>query len=142
MLGGKERKKTSLSKKRTDRTDVMSSAVDKNGNVTPGAKAAAAEASIQAAREASRVKQGHLECLARLVLFSPVIPDGETSHWSVVSVGDLKWLPPGLNEHTRLTDYDRTKLQTFLYTGGHVEKWNSYVFARVENSECITSVLH
>ncbi len=120
----------------------MASTVDKNGNVTPGAKAAAAEASIQAAREASRVKQGHLECLARLVLFSPGIPEGESSHWSVVSVGNLKWLPAGLNESTRLTDYDRTRLITFHYTCGPVEKWPSYVFARVENSECFTSVLH
>ena len=120
----------------------MASAVDNNGNVTPGAKAAAAAASIQAAREASRVKQGHLECLARLVLFSPVIPEGETSHWSVVSVGNLKWLPPGINEHTRLTDYDRTKLISFAYTCGPVETWKSYVFTRVENSKCITFVLH
>ncbi len=66
--------------------------------------------------------------------FSPRLhkSDKTCMHWSVVSYGDYKWLPAGVNEHTKLTLADRTALRMLQYIIPACPKWESYIFCRVE----------
>ena len=116
--------------------------LDSNGNAKGSAKAAAVMQEGQSAREIARVKAGHLQSLARLVLFTPELPEGETNHFSVVAVNDIKWVPPGISTKVKLSDLDRCQLRTFQYTDGVTPDCKSCVFARVEGGSCFTLVLH
>ncbi len=92
-------------------------------------------ASAAKARERARVKNGHLTTLSRLVLFSPKVhkkTDRKCQHWSVVSYGDFKWMPAGINEHTKLSLADRTSLRMLQYISPSCPKWESFIFCRVE----------
>ncbi len=91
------------------------------------------EASSAKARERARVKNGHLNTLSRLVLWSPKLHKKTDNHnWSVQAYGNFKWLPPGIDETTALTFNDRTQLRWLNYISPDCPKWQSYIFCRVE----------
>ena len=100
-------------------------------------------ASAAKAREKARVKNGHLNTLSRLVLFSPrlnKITDKSCKHWSVISYGDFKWLPAGVNEHTKLSLVDRTTLRMLHYITPTCPKWESFIFCRVEYGDNLDGI--
>ncbi len=91
------------------------------------------EASSARARERARVKNGHLNTLSSLVLWSPRLhKKTDTHNWSVQPYGNFKWLPPGIDEATALTFNDRTQLRWLNYISPDCPKWQSYIFCRVE----------
>ncbi len=108
--------------------------MDANGNVA-AAKKATVTANTAQAREAARVKAGHLSALSRLVLFTPELPEGESNHFSVVAVSDVRQIPSSVSAMTKLSDLDRCVLHMFEYTDGKTAACKSCVFARVEESK-------
>ncbi len=119
--------------------DFVGATKDANGNGVVSAKSAAAsEAHLN--REAARVKAGHLTYLARLVLFTPELPDGETNHFSVVALNDIQFVPSGIAADVKLSDLDRCQLRVFKYTNGRTPDCKSCVFARVEESKYYTRI--
>ena len=82
-------------------------------------------------RERERIKKGELNKIGRLVLFSPIIPSGETSNWSVVNVNDVK-VPDYVKSFRKMTTEEREHEEMLEYTKRVSPPWPSCIFARVD----------
>ncbi len=87
------------------------------------------------ARERTRVKSGTLRKLARIVLFSPDIPEEENKHWSILPVSNLKSTPIDLLPDVRMSDEARLERRKLVYKSSGGGAWESMIFCRVEEGE-------
>ncbi len=82
-------------------------------------------------KERKRVKQGIMNGLGRLVLYTDKLEEGETCRWSLVDIKDLSWIPPGIEATLRLTKNVR-KTRIAMKMSCEDVPFKSLVFARVE----------
>ncbi len=87
------------------------------------------------ARERARVRGGVMSKLARVVLFSEAIPEGEESHFSVVPLENFRAIPPDLTALHRIPQESRRECRVFRYKGPGDNRWASYLFVRCEEGE-------
>ena len=86
-------------------------------------------------RERARVRAGVMSRLARVVLFSEAIPEGEDSHFSVVPLENFRAIPPDLTALHKIPQESRRQCRVFRYKGPGDNRWASYLFARCEEGK-------
>ncbi len=89
-------------------------------------------------KERARVRGGVMSKLARVVLFSEKIPQGEQDHFSIVPLENFKSIPPDLTALHKIPQESRRQERVFRYKGPGDSKWDSYLFARCEDGESQT----
>ena len=90
------------------------------------------------AGERARVRGGVMRRLARVVLFSEAIPEGENSHFSVVPLENFRSIPPDLTALHKIPQESRRQCRVFRYKGPGDNRWASYLFARCEEGKLQT----
>ncbi len=91
-------------------------------------------------RERARVRGGIMSKLSRVVLFSAVIPAGESDHFSIVPLENFRSIPPDLTALQRIPQASRMEERVFRYKGPGESSWKSYLFARVEDGKFVESL--
>ncbi len=86
------------------------------------------------------MKQGIMNGLGRLVLYTDKLEEGETCRWSLVDVKDLAWVPPGIEATLRLPKSVR-KTRIAMQMASDTDPFKSLVFARVEAGK-VAPVFH